>query len=141
MGKVADKVRTAVSAIPLPQDYRIIVTGEEELRQESQSNLRFALILALILVYMVLAAQFESLVHPFTIILTIPLAIAGSIITFFILGKPLNMMALIGIILLAGIAVNNAIILVDRINQLIREGYSRGDAIINAAQQRIRPIM
>ena len=142
LDKVAGRVREQLSGIQLPSsDYRILVTGEEEMRQESMQNLRFALILALVLVYMVLAAQFESLIHPFTIILTIPLAIVGSILVFFLLGKTLNIMALIGIILLAGIAVNNSIILVDRINQLIREGYGKKDAIIMAGQQRIRPIV
>jgi HAE1 family hydrophobic/amphiphilic exporter-1 len=90
---------------------------------------------------MVMASQFESLIHPFTILLTIPLAVVGSIIIFFALGKTLNIMALIGIIMLAGIAVNNSIILVDRINQLIREGLTRRDAILQAGQQRIRPII
>jgi HAE1 family hydrophobic/amphiphilic exporter-1 len=142
LDKVAGRLREQLSGIQLPSsDYRILVTGEEEMRQESMQNLRFALILALVLVYMVLAAQFESLIHPFTIILTIPLAIVGSILTFFLLGHTLNIMALIGIILLVGIAVNNSIILVDRINQLIREGYGKKEAIIMAGQQRIRPIV
>src|SRR5690606_21596344 len=92
-------------------------------------------------VYMVMASQFESLVHPFTILLTIPLAVVGTIFTFYWLGTPFNMMALIGIVMLAGIAVNNAIILVDRINQLKRAGSSRNDAIVEAGQQRIRPIL
>jgi hydrophobic/amphiphilic exporter-1 (mainly G- bacteria), HAE1 family len=105
------------------------------------SSLGFALILSIILVYMVMAAQFESLIHPFTILLTIPFAVVGSIITFFLLGRTLNIMAIIGIIMLVGIAVNNSIILVDRINQLIREGLNRRAAIILAGQQRIRPII
>lgn len=141
LDKIAGKVQENLAGIQLPADYRIVVTGEEEMREESMSSLRFALLLALILVYMVLAAQFESLIHPFTIILTIPLAIVGSILIFFLLGDTLNIMALIGIILLTGIAVNNSIILVDRINQLLREGISRKEAIIMAGQQRIRPII
>jgi HAE1 family hydrophobic/amphiphilic exporter-1 len=91
---------------------------------------------------MVLASQFESLVHPFTILFTIPLAGVGAIFTFFILGKALNIMAYIGIIMLAGIAVNDSIILVDAINQLRKdEGMSLRDAIIEAGQRRIRPII
>lgn len=105
------------------------------------SNLSFALILSIVLVYMVLAAQFESLVHPFTILLTIPLAGMGTVWTFFLLGKSFNMMAYIGLIMLAGIAVNNSIILVDRINQLRAGGMSRRLAIIAAGTQRIRPIL
>ena len=138
---VAGEIRTATANITLPADYSIRVTGDEEKRQESMAGLGFALILSIVLVYMVMASQFESLIHPFTVILTIPFAITGSLITFFILGRPLNIMALIGIIMLAGIAVNNSIILIDRINQLIREGMNRKDAIIYAGQQRIRPIL
>jgi len=94
-----------------------------------------------VLVFMVLASQFESIIQPFMVMLTIPLAGVGTIITFFILGKPLNMMAYIGIIMLAGIAVNNAILLIDRINQLREEGTPKRDAIILAGSQRIRPIL
>jgi hydrophobic/amphiphilic exporter-1 (mainly G- bacteria), HAE1 family len=138
---VANNIRQETASIELPLNYRILVTGEEEKRQESMSSLGFALLLSVILVYMVMASQFESLIHPFTILLTIPLAVVGSIIIFFALGKTLNIMALIGIIMLAGIAVNNSIILVDRINQLIREGNTRREAILQAGQQRIRPII
>jgi HAE1 family hydrophobic/amphiphilic exporter-1 len=141
LDKVAVEIRQATSTIDLQPNYRIQVTGEEEKRQESMNNLGFALILSIVLVYMVLASQFESLVHPFTILLTIPLALVGTVLTFFILGKTINIMAIIGIIMLAGIAVNNSIILVDRINQLMRDGMDRKTAIVQAGQQRIRPIL
>lgn len=138
---VSAAIREATSDIDLPRDYRISVTGEEEKRQESMNNLSFALLLSIVLVYMVMASQFESLIHPFTILLTIPLAVVGTIVTFFILGKTINIMAIIGVIMLVGIAVNDSIILVDRINQLIRDGMDRKDAILQAGQQRIRPII
>lgn len=141
LDKVAAEIREAVSTIELQNNYRIQVTGEEEKRQESMNNLSFALLLSIVLVYMVLASQFESLIHPFTILLTIPLALVGTVITFFVLGKTINIMAIIGIIMLVGIAVNNSIILVDRINQLMRDGLDRKMAIIQAGQQRIRPII
>ena len=141
LDQVSNKIINATSDIKLRPDYSIKVTGEEEKRQDSMKNLGFALLLSIILVYMVMASQFESLVHPFTILLTIPLAVVGSILTFFIFGKNFNIMAIIGIIMLAGIAVNNSIILVDRINQLIRDGMPRRDAILQAGQQRIRPII
>jgi HAE1 family hydrophobic/amphiphilic exporter-1 len=137
---VATTIRENTAEITLPPDYRILVTGEEEKRQESMDSLSFALLLSIVLVYMVMASQFESLIHPFTILLTIPLAVVGSILIFFALNKTFNIMALIGLIMLAGIAVNNSIILVDRINQLIREGFDRRTAILQAGQQRIRPI-
>ena len=141
LNQMAQNIRQETSSIELPANYRIQVTGEEEKRQESVSSLGFALILSVILVYMVMASQFESLIHPFTILLTIPLALVGSILIFLALGKTFNIMALIGVIMLAGIAVNNSIILVDRINQLIREGMERREAILQAGQQRIRPII
>jgi HAE1 family hydrophobic/amphiphilic exporter-1 len=93
------------------------------------------------LVYMVMASQFESLVHPLIVLLTIPFAIVGTIILFFIMGQTFNMMALIGIIMLGGIAVNDSIILIDRINQLRILGMEKRLAISLGSQQRLRPIL
>jgi len=138
---VVAQIRRRLEQISFPPNYQYQITGEEQKRKEAFQTLKFALILSVILVYMVLASQFESLIHPFTILLTIPLAGVGAILIFFILGKSLNIMAYIGIIMLAGIAVNDSIILVDAINQLKQEGYSRRDAIIEAGQRRIRPII
>ncbi len=141
LDKMVNKVNLATAGIALPPDYKIKVTGEEEKRKESMDALSFALLLSVILVFMVLAAEFESLLHPFTILTTIPFAIVGSILIFFILGQTLNIMAVIGIIMLVGIAVNNSIILVDRILQIQKEGVPRIEAIKQAGQQRIRPIL
>jgi HAE1 family hydrophobic/amphiphilic exporter-1 len=140
LDKVAQQIRKAVEDIDLPTNYSINVTGEEEKRQESVNSLMFALLLSIILVYMVLASQFESLLHPFTILLTIPLSLIGSILMFFITGYTINIMGIIGIIMLAGIAVNNSIILVGRINQL-KTSMALTEAIVQAGQQRIRPII
>ncbi len=139
--KVIAKVKSSLATITPPAEYQIKVTGEEEKREEAMSSLGFALLLSIVLVYMVMASQFESLIHPFTVLLTIPLAGAGSIWAFFLLGKPLNIMAYIGIIMLGGIAVNNSILLVDAINQFKEQGKSLRDAIIQAGQNRIRPIL
>ena len=143
--KALDKVVTAIQAkiapIELPADYSIKVAGEEQKRQESMSNLRFALLLSIILVYMVLASQFESLIHPLIVLLTIPFAIVGTIILFFLIGQTFNIMALIGIIMLGGIAVNDSIILIDRINQLRLTGIEKRKAIALGSQQRLRPIL
>ncbi|MCR9288609.1 MAG: efflux RND transporter permease subunit [Bacteroidetes bacterium] len=138
---LAQQIREELKQIDLPPNYSMKVVGDEARRQESLQSLTFSLILSIILVYMVMASQFESLIHPFTILLTIPLAVVGTIATFYWLQTPLNIMAIIGIIMLVGIAVNDAIILVDRINQLKRGGLSRYDAIVQAGQQRIRPIL
>ncbi|MBQ3121346.1 MAG: efflux RND transporter permease subunit [Bacteroidaceae bacterium] len=141
LSQVSEELRTALAAIELPANYNINITGEEEKREESMGGLIFALILSVVLVYMVMASQFESLLHPFTILLTIPLALVGAILLFFITGTTINIMGVIGIIMLSGIAVNSSIILVDRINQLKEAGMSLTEAIVEAAQQRIRPIL
>ena len=139
--QIINMIQTEMASIELPPNYKIAVTGEELMRKESMASLRFALILSIILVYMVLASQFESLIHPFTILLTIPLAGVGAILIFFLLGQPLNIMAYIGIIMLVGIAVNDSIILVDAVNQQKQKGHDTLHAIIMAGQQRIRPII
>lgn len=139
--QVIKSAETSLKQVALPVDYKMEFTGEELKRKESMSNLSFALLLSLILVFMVLAAQFESVIQPFVIMLTIPLAGVGTVLTFFFLGKSLNMMAYIGIIMLGGIAVNNAILLLDRINQLREGGMKKKDAIVLAGTQRIRPIL
>jgi HAE1 family hydrophobic/amphiphilic exporter-1 len=141
LDKIAGDVRSEVEKMEIPGGYSILVTGEEEKRQESINSLLFALILSVVLVYMVLASQFESLLHPFTILLTIPLAVVGAVWLFFITGVTINMMGVIGIVMLTGIAVNNAIILVDRIHQLTASGLELVEAIVQAGQQRIRPII
>jgi HAE1 family hydrophobic/amphiphilic exporter-1 len=139
--KIVQRISDELDTMSFPQDYRYKIAGEEQKRQDAFANLRFALILSIILVYMVMAAQFESLVHPFTILLTIPLAITGAVFLFFLLGQTFNIMALIGVIMLVGIAVNDSIILVDAINQLKRDGLPVRDAIVQAGQRRIRPII
>ncbi len=141
LSQVAEVIRETLKDVDLPADYSINVTGEEEKRQESMGGLILALVLSVVLVYMVMASQFESLLHPFTILLTIPLALVGAILLFFITGMTINIMGVIGIIMLSGIAVNNSIVLVDRINQIKGEYVSLADAIVVAAGQRIRPIL
>ena len=139
--KAIDGVKRVLAPIAPPRHYRIEIAGEEERRAESFRALQFAMILAVVLVYMVLAGQFESLLHPFVILLTVPLAGTGVVIAFYALGKPFSVMAYIGAIMLAGIAVNDSIVLVDFINQLRRRGARRRDAIVEAGQTRLRPIL
>jgi HAE1 family hydrophobic/amphiphilic exporter-1 len=141
LDKVVEAIQAKIAPMVLPADYSIKVAGEEQKRQESMSNLRFALLLSIVLVYMVMASQFESLVHPLIVLLTIPFAIVGTIILFFLMGLTFNMMALIGIIMLGGIAVNDSIILIDRINQLRMLGMEKRLAISLGSQQRLRPIL
>ena len=140
LDKVAREIREAVLDIELPTNYSITVTGQEEQRKESMESLLFALLLSVVLVYMVLASQYESLLHPFTILLTIPFGLVGAVMIFLITGIPLNIMGAMGIIMLAGIAINNSILLVGRINQL-KATMDLTEAIVLAGQQRIRPII
>ena len=139
--QIIEKINSKISNIELPQGYQVSLIGEEQKRQEALSNLSFALLLSIVLVYMVMASQFESLIHPFTILLTIPLAGVGAVWAFFLLGIPMNIMAYIGIIMLGGIAVNDSIILVDAINKFKEQGNSLRDSIIMAGENRIRPII
>ena len=139
--RVAGRVTETLGQVSWPPEHGFVLAGEEKLRRDSFRNLAFALLLAVVLVYMVMAAQFESLVHPFVILLTIPLAGVGAAALLMALGLPLNVMSFIGVILLAGIAVNDSIVLVDRINRNRRGGQDLEEAIVQAARARIRPIL
>ena len=141
LDQMAEQIDRELSSIDLPPDYLYKISGEEAMRKDSVGNLLFALLLSLVLVYMVLAAQFENLIHPFTILLTVPMAVVGAVAVFFIQDQALNIMAIIGIIMLVGIAVNDSIILVDAINQFRREGMELKPSIVAAGQRRIRPIL
>ena len=141
LDQVVADLRTKISGVSFPKDYRYEITGEEGKRKESFDNMKFALILSLVLMFMVLASQFESLIHPFTIMLAVPTAAVGTILLFFVMGKPLNIMAYIGIIMLMGIAVNDSIVLVDAILQQRRAGVPCREAILEAGQRRLRPII
>lgn len=107
----------------------------------SQSFLFYAFLVAIVLVYMIMASQFESLVHPFTIMFTVPLSLIGAVIGLNLSGEAISLTAMIGIIMLAGIVVNNGIILVDYINILRARGQSRNEAIVEAGGARLRPIL
>ena len=134
-------VGAAIANNPPTRGLRVDVGGENEERAESFRELAFAFVLALILVYMILAAQFESFVHPFTILLSVPLATVGAAVALFVVGAGLNTMSLIGMVILVGIVVNDAIIKVDFINQLRREGHALREAILEAGRVRLRPIV
>ncbi|MGL4781504.1 MAG: efflux RND transporter permease subunit, partial [Bacteroidales bacterium] len=133
-------VNNGINQIKVPANYSINLGGQEQKRKEAMRSMLFTLLLSIALVYMVLASQFESLLHPFTILLTIPLAVVGAIVGFFITNTTVNIMGVIGIVMLVGIAVNNSILLVDRMNQLKLSDRSLTDIIVQAGEQRIRPI-
>lgn len=129
------------SQLTLPDQYTIIMGGEVEDMRESFSSLGLALLLAIIFVYMVMAIQYESLLHPFTIMLTMPLTVFGVTWSLMLTGRALNVSGLIGVIMLAGIVVNNAIVLVDYIETLRGRGMNRLDAILKAGPTRLRPVL
>ena len=141
LGAAAAEADAIVRRTPMPAGVTAIVSGQSEEMQESFESMKFALLLAIFLVYLVMASQFESLIHPFVILFTIPLALVGAVLALFVTGTTVNIVALIGVIMLAGIVVNNAIVLVDLINQLRAQGTERFDAIIEAGTARLRPIL
>jgi len=131
----------ALRTLPPSREVRWDVGGENEEMRRSFRDLAFAFGLALILVYMILAAQFESFVHPFTILMAVPLALVGAIMALILTGEGLNTMSLIGIVILVGIVVNDAIVKVDFIVQAQERGLRLRDAILEAGRVRLRPII
>ena len=134
-------VETALGGMQSPADVRLEVGGENEEMRRSFRDLTFAFALALLLVYMILAAQFESFVHPFTILMAVPLALVGAVLALALAGQGLNTMSLIGIVILVGIVVNDAIVKVDFINRARSRGASLREAILQAGEVRLRPII
>jgi HAE1 family hydrophobic/amphiphilic exporter-1 len=135
-------VERLLDDIPHPLGIKSHVGGQSEEMAASFNSLAFALLLALILVYLVMASLFESLLHPFVIMFTIPLAGIGAVLALVLTNTPVSVVVFIGAILLVGIVVNNAIVLVDRVNQFRRQsGYTKLDALVAGTNERLRPIM
>ena len=125
----------------MPYGYNYILGGEIEQIQETFKDLGLVLLMAVALVYMIIAAQFESLIQPLSIMFSVPLALSGGFIGLYITGLPLNVIGIIGLIILVGVVVNNAIVLIDYINLRRKKGEERTSAIMKAGPIRIRPIM
>ena len=141
LGAAVADANSIIDGTPMPQGITAMVSGQNEEMQDSFRSMQFALLLAVFLVYIVMASQFESLLHPLVILFTIPLALVGAVLALFLTGTTVNVVAFIGIIMLAGIVVNNAIVLVDLINQLQAQGMEKTSAIMEAGQARLRPIL
>ncbi|MFT4993669.1 MAG: HAE1 family hydrophobic/amphiphilic exporter-1 [Paraglaciecola sp.] len=141
LGEAVMVAQQHIAQLDLPLNMQARVAGQSEEMQSSFASLKFALLLAVFLVYLVMASQFESLLHPLLILFTVPLACAGSIYGLYLSGTHISVVVFIGVIMLAGIVVNNAIVLIDRINQLRDSGSEKTAAIIEAAQSRLRPIL
>ena len=142
MGAVAVDLERVIDSEALPLSATAAVGGQQEEMARSIRSLLMALGLAIFLVYLVMASQFESFLHPFVIIFTLPLGAIGVIAALAATGNTVNVVALIGTVMLAGIVVNNAIVLIDAVNRLRREeGLAKRQALIEAGQRRLRPIL
>jgi len=141
ISQVVPAINDKIADLDLPQGYRVVLSGEQEEMAKSFQSLVFAFCLAVLLVYMIMAAQFESLKHPFLILFTLPMGMTGAVWALLITGQTLNVISIIGMVVLAGIVVNDAIVKVDYTNQLRRKGLSVRDAIMEASRVRLRPIL
>ncbi len=141
LGTAIEKVSQAASFIKMPPGYRVVFSGEAEQMAESFGYMAEALILAIILVYLILAAQFESFIDPLSIMLSLPLSLIGMATMLWLTGDTISMMSLIGLIMLMGLVTKNAILLVDFTKVLRSRGMNRRDAIIRAGRTRLRPIV
>ncbi len=141
LGSIVDDVEAVVAANPPPAGIEYAPGGQNKEMAHSFKSMRFALILAVFLVYLVMAATFENLIHPFIILFTIPLALVGVVWGLYLTGLTISVIALIGVIFLAGVVVNNAIVLVDAVNRGRRAGAEKLEAVIHACKIRLRPIL
>lgn len=141
IGLVSDAVEKALEDYELPDGYTIEMTGENETITDAMQQLYLMLILALIFMYLIMVAQFQSLLSPFIIMFTIPLAFTGGFLGLLISGSEVSVIALIGFVMLSGIIVNNGIVLVDYINQIRAQGMEKKEAIMTAGRTRMRPVL
>ena len=142
LGSIAAEIEKKISQMKIPEGFTVSLKGARLEQQDAFRNLVFALALAILLVYMVLASQFASLLHPFLIMFSVPLGFIGVIWALFVTGNTLSVVSFIGIIMMVGIVVSNAIILVDYINRLRKEqGFELKEAVVQAGRIRLRPIL
>ena len=141
LGGAVREVQDMVANDPLGAGVSMHIGGQGEELAESARSLIFAFGLAIFLVYLVMASQFESLLHPFVILFTIPLALVGAILALMLTGKPISVVVFIGLILLVGLVTKNAIILIDKVNQLREAGVAKQEALVEGARSRLRPII
>jgi len=141
LGAAITEVQKMVAENPLGTEIGMRIGGQGQELGESIRSLLFAFGLAVFLVYLVMASQFESLLHPFVILFTIPLALVGAVCALLLSRSPISVVVFIGLILLVGLVVKNAIILIDKVNQLREEGVAKREALVEGARSRLRPIM
>ena len=141
IGLVSNDVKKVLKDYEAPDGYTIEMDGEDETIMEAMGQLLLMLLLAIIFMYLIMVAQFQSLLSPFIILFTIPLAFTGGFLGLAITGSEVSVIAMVGFVMLAGVIVNNGIVLVDYINQLRRRGLEKREAIVEAGRTRLRPIL
>jgi HAE1 family hydrophobic/amphiphilic exporter-1 len=141
VGLVGNEVEKMIDKISVPEGYTVKIKGENEAINEAMSQLMLMLLLSVVLIYLIMVAQFQSLLSPFIIMFTIPLAFTGGFLALFLSGSEVSVISLIGFVMLAGIIVNNGIVLVDYVNQLRRQGMAKKEAIVESAKTRLRPVL
>ncbi len=142
LGQAVELINEELTGFPLPEGYSIYFGGEYEEQQKAASDFNMAILMALILIYMVMAAQFERFLDPLIVMFSVPLALIGVVPVMLLTGTTLNLQSLMGVVMLIGIVVNNAILLVDYINMMRREqGYELVQSVIEAGKLRLRPIL
>ena len=141
VGLVADEVNKALENYELPSGYSLVFAGENEMILEAMEQLMLMMLLAIIFMFLIMVAQFQSLLSPFIIMFTIPLAFTGGFLGLYVTGSEVSVIALIGFVMLAGIIVNNGIVLVDYTNQLRENGMEKKEAIMTAGRTRLRPVL
>lgn len=141
VGLVSADVEEALEDYPVPDGYRLVFSGENEMIVDAMEQILLMLVLALVFMYLIMVAQFQSLLSPFIIMFTIPLAFTGGFMGLFISGSEVSVIALIGFVMLSGIIVNNGIVLIDYMNQLRENGMEKKEAILNAGRTRLRPVL
>ena len=138
---VSNKVQKQINKLDIPEGYSVTMKGEDETINDSMEQMMLMLLLAVVFIYLIMVAQFQSLLSPFIIMFSIPLAFTGGFIALFITGQEVSVIAMLGFIMLAGLIVNNGIVLIDYINQARRAGMSKHEAVIDAGKTRVRPIL
>ncbi|MDP2914073.1 MAG: efflux RND transporter permease subunit [Candidatus Aminicenantes bacterium] len=141
LSKVVPAINAQIKRIGLPEGYRIVFGGEQEEMSKSFTSLILALLLAVLLTYMIMAAQFESLLHPFLVMLTLPMGAAGAFVSLWIGRQTLNVMSIIGMVVLVGLVVDDAIVEIDYINQLRRSGKALRESVVEGCLTRLRAIL
>ena len=141
ISQVVPAINERIRQMRLPEGYRIVFGGEQEEMGKSFKSLILALLLAVVLTYMVQAAQFESLLHPFLVMLTLPMGAAGAFVSLYISGQSLNVMSIIGMVVLVGLVVDDAVIEIDYINQLRRKGKGLRESVVEGCMTRLRAIL